>query len=280
MSLFNSKFNPTAILRDLSIALVAVSLVAAGLVLRWPSAASAAPGTLQCWLIADNGSPHTGNDLLTFWDAVTETFIDGGTSTTDGTGTTTIEAIAVQPGTGTIFATDSGLLGTIDTTTGEFAAVGPTGFADVDSLSFDQFSGWLYAVARVAGDDILFRIDPVTGAMVPGGIGGNDSVPVLTTAAVGLSDIDDIAVSPIDNQLYAVANNGGPDRIVKVDPITGAVTDIGPTTPATDLEGMTFDHLGDLYGTTGNHEHALPHRPQHRRCHLGYHIGLWRLRSG
>ena len=134
-------FQLRAVIHRVAIALVCVSLLAAGLVFRPFAPAAAQVAGLECWIVADNGSPHTSNDLLTYYiDGVGESFIDGGASPTDGTGTTLIEAMAGDPTTGIMYATNSGTFGTIDTVTGEFAAIGPTGYGDVDGLALDPFS--------------------------------------------------------------------------------------------------------------------------------------------
>ncbi|MGI9606029.1 MAG: SdrD B-like domain-containing protein, partial [Acidimicrobiales bacterium] len=237
--------------RALLYAALCVLLIAAGLTLRGftPAAAST---TQTCWAVADSGSPHTSNDLLTQIVNGVETRIDGGASSTDGTGTTAIEAIAFHPVDSRLYATNAGTFGEINTTTGEFNSIGATGFSDVDGLSFDPFTLILYGSARVGGDDLLFQIDPTTGAAITGAMGGSTSVPILATAAVGLGDIDDLAVSPYDGQMYGIANSGASnDRLVQIDKVTGAVTDVGPTNPAVDVEGLSFDGLGQLLGTTG-----------------------------
>jgi uncharacterized repeat protein (TIGR01451 family) len=177
------------------------------------------------------------------------------------TGTINIEAIAYQFGTNILFAADSGTFGSLDQSTGAFTAIGAFGsctlpdatvinVTDVDGLTFDPFTGILWGSHRdgdgTAPDDVLVRIDPATGQVAP------DCVRIGTTAAVGLPDVDDIAISPVDQTMYAVANNGGAgDRLVIMDTATGAVTDVGETLVA-DIEGLGFDNDGTLYGTDGS----------------------------
>ncbi len=236
-------------------AVVCVAMLALGLAIRTAGPASAQVAGLECWFVADNGSPHTSNDLLTYYiDGVGESFIDGGASPTDGTGTTLIEGIAGDPVTGILYATDSGMFGTIDTVTGEFSAIGPTGYGDVDGLALDPFSREMYGVARLGGADELFKIDLATGALIPGGIDGLDSVPINSDTVLGLSDNDDIGINPYNGQMYAVANNGGPDRLILVDKDTGNVTDVGQITSATDIEGFSFDPFGSLLGSSGSQD--------------------------
>ncbi|MDH3498799.1 MAG: hypothetical protein OEM97_01635, partial [Acidimicrobiia bacterium] len=207
-------------------------------------AVAASPNT--CYLVADSGSPHTSNDLFTIYQrsSNTETMIDGGSSSTNGTGTSAIEAITYDAVTSTIYATNAGIFGVIDVATGEFAAIGPTGFGDVDGLAMHPFTGVLYGAVRISGDDRLITINPVTGA-------GTSGPRIQTTAAVGLVDIDDLAVNPVTGVLYGLANGGGGDRLVIINPTTGAVTDVGSTAPASDVEGLTVDPFGAFIGTDG-----------------------------
>ncbi len=211
-----------------------------------PTPALAAPGDV-CYMVADNGSPHTtGADLLTRFDDTTgvETIVD---SSTNGTGTSLIEAIVYDPLTGVLYATDAGTWGTLNLTTGDFSAIGATGYSDIDSLALDPFTGVFYGAVRLgAADDVLVEIDPATGA-------ASNPVTILSTAGVGLGDIDDFAIDTDDATLYAIANNGGSgDRVVIINRITGAVTDVGPTAPAADVEGLGYNPYGQLMGTSGS----------------------------
>ena len=223
-----------------------------------------AAGDPLCFAVADAGGANGGNDWLLVGDRVVGTQATVGT----GLGTSTVEAIAYWPGTHTLYAADAGTLGTVDAFgTGEFSARGGFGtgggsagdivFDDADGLAFDPFSGVLWASHRREGDpnadDLLFQVDPATGAHVPDAFGpGVDYLVVPTDAAVGQPDLDDIAVSAWDGRLYAIANNGGAtDRLVAIDKATGAVTDVGPLGQG-DMEGLGFDPFGTLYGTTGS----------------------------
>ena len=206
-----------------------------------------------CYLVADGG------DELTWVVRATGQETDLGP-----VGVSRIEAAAYRPATGVLYAADADRLGTLDLTTGAFSALdssfgtgagaeGSVTFSDVDGLAFDPFTGWLYGAHRRNGpDDLLLVIDPETGAHVPDAFGaGVDYVVVPSTAAVGFEDLDDLAIDPVDGQLYAIANNGGTgDRLIRIDKLTGAVTDVGAL-GQNDMEGLSFDALGQLYGTTG-----------------------------
>ncbi|NNF52799.1 MAG: DUF11 domain-containing protein, partial [Acidimicrobiales bacterium] len=214
-------------------------------------------GGTVCWLVADNGSPQTnGNDLLTVFANGVETFIDTGGAS--GTGTTAIESIAFQPVTEILYAANGGQFGSINTATGEFVAIGPGGLGDVDGMAFDLITLKLYGAQRLGGNDRLIEINPATGTIVAGAFGGADFLVIDTLAAVGVGDIDDFAIDPVDNRLYGIANDAGTqDRLVLVDRTTGAVTDIGSTAPAQDLEGLSFDNAGTLFATTGTSSELL-----------------------
>lgn len=228
-----------------------------------PAGAQSTPaGPEICYVVADgteDAKDHKAPDLLT---SVVRADLDPATNETSigtGTGTFNVEAIALQPGTGVLFAADAGTMGVIDIVTGVFAALGPIGsgsgdagdveFDDVDGLSFDPATGFLYGTQREPRDeDLLLRIDPVTGAAVAGAFSGDDYVVVPEVA--DLADIDDIAIDPVDGTMYAVANdNGHRDRLVTIDKATGDSTEIG-ILEAEDVEGLGFAS-GQLIGTTG-----------------------------
>ncbi|MGH8989908.1 MAG: hypothetical protein ACRDZ7_00045 [Acidimicrobiia bacterium] len=240
-------------------------VVAAALILVWTggSAHAAELGAETCYLVADGNMDATdgaAEDLLT---KVDRSDPDPATNETDvgtGTGTFNIEAIALQPGTGVLFAANAGTMGTIDTTTGLFEEIGPVGSGsgalgeremdDIDGLSFDATTGFLYGTERrrSGAEDFLLRIDPATGVLVPGGIGGEDYAVVEPVA--GLPDLDAIAVDPLDGTLYGVANDDGrKDHLVRLDKETGEATDIG-VMGAEDVEGLGFAS-GQLIGATG-----------------------------
>ena len=223
-----------------------------------------------CYLVADNITTTTtgDDDLLTKFDrsAGTETAI--GTAT----GTRKIEATAYWPaGSGTLYAADANRLGTLDLTDGTYSNIGSFGsgkgtasasnitFSDVDALHFDPHTGVLYGVQRLtsSNDDLLFQINPSTGQRVAGAFGdfdGNgqpdDYVVVAAKAVTGLHDIDDLAIDPADGQMYGVNNGGGSDRLVKIDKLTGAVTEVD-VFGVNDMEGLSFYNDGSLFGTTG-----------------------------
>jgi len=217
-----------------------------------------------CYLVADAGDLLTQVDTTDFNPATNETNI--GT----GTGVSSIETIAFQPGPGPgtigpLFAADGGQLGTLSLTTGLFTptsssfgtgggSLGSITFSDVDGLAFDS-GGTLYGSHRISGgsnDDLLIQINPSTGAHIPDAFGaGIDYVVIASFSVTGFADIDDISINPSSGFMFASANNGGiGDRLVRIDVSTGAVTDIAAF-GVDDMEGLSFDDSGQLWGTTG-----------------------------
>ncbi|HEB62779.1 MAG TPA: hypothetical protein ENI82_06475, partial [Bacteroidetes bacterium] len=189
-----------------------------------------------------------------------------GASEIGSTGVDDIEAIVMSLDGKTLYAADAETFGTLNWNTGEFTPIGDFGtgngsigwetFDDVDGLTFDPSTGILYGSDRRGGDDLLFQINPNTGAFVPGAFSGNDYVVIATTPAVGLDDVDDLAIDPSDGQMYGSANSGGQyERLIKIDKNTGSVTDIGRLQYSggdlDDLEGFSFHDDGNFYGSTG-----------------------------
>jgi hypothetical protein len=210
------------------------------------------------FVVADQGGANGGDDLAYRYplpngpDAILGT----------GTGTFNIEAIAYHTISGKLYGADGDQLVTIGVTTGVATPVGPFGsgngafgtitFGDIDGLSFDPFTGLMYGVVRRKhADDLLIRIDPVTGSRVADAFGAGIDYVSIPPVEASLEDFDDLTFDPFNGQMYAVNNNvGSADRLVRVDKSTGATTDVGPL-GVTDMEGLTFDASGNFYGTTG-----------------------------
>jgi hypothetical protein len=226
--------------------------------------ADAQPRTV-CYLIADAGTTN-GRDGDTIEDLLTAADPDDPDPATNETsigftGTFSVEALAFHPSTGVLYGVDGDRLGTFDLATGAFSprpsalgsgqgARGRRAFDNIDGLAFDPRDATLYAVQREGDDpDLLLVVDPATGAHVPGAFGpGVDYVEIAPVD--GLTDIDDIAIAP-DGRMLAILNeNGHADRLVRIDPATGATTDIGPT-GVEDMEGLGFGPDGRLFGVVG-----------------------------
>ncbi len=232
--------------------------------------------TQQCFAVADELTGGTdGDDPDTFvrLDRTTgQSFVIG------LTGTAGIEGIAFGPA-GVLYAADGGQLGIIDVDTGIFAplaqpfgtvgnGVTDVNLTDVDSIAYDMQISILFGTQRrSSAPDALFAIDPATGAHIPEFFGpGIDYVEVATIvdeAGNSLSDVDDLAIDPVTNVMYASINAGGRGGVLAtIERTTGATTRIAtfhyaPSSSLAgqvvdDIEGLAFFNDGQLYGSTGN----------------------------
>lgn len=214
-----------------------------------------------CYAIADHDDIDE-EDTLSIVDFHTRT-----ETVVGPTGTFNVEAIAFHPPTGTLYATDRDQLGTIDLATAQFTPIGqPLGIArgsegdinirDVDGLTFDAQTGILWGSNRRGQDgdfDIFIQIDHVNGTIIQDAFGiGVDYVVARPLLINGdFQDIDDLAIDPLTQIMYATANDSGErDHLVTVDRVTGVITDLG-LLGVNDMEGLAFDTTGELIGTTG-----------------------------
>jgi hypothetical protein len=239
-------------------------------------------GESICFAVADNDRDGD-QDVLVMMQK------DGGTVEigTGLTGTQYIEAVTFSLDGKTLYAADGGLFGTLDVygspeagPSGKFTPIGNgfgTGngaegeieFSDVDGLTFDFATGILYGTHRREHTspqqyDILFQINPATGQFVPDAFGEKrkktDYVVVKIDGHSQYYDVDDIASDPTDGTMYIVANTGdGVESVLAtIDKTTGVATlvDIvknqGEGKTIDDIESLTFDTNGNLYGSTGN----------------------------
>ena len=219
-----------------------------------------------CYLVADSGGGNGGNDLFTRIDTADFNPATNETNIGSGTGTSSIEAIAFNSATGEVYAANAGRLGVLNLTTGVFQArpqnfgtgsgtfngssVTNVNFTDIDGLTYDATTGVMYGVQARSGTDVLIQIDMTTGAHVPNAFGaGLDYVPIPPIG--GNTITDDIAVDPITGIMYATVNGGGvTDRLIRINKLTGATTDISAIT-VPDIEGLGTDPTGQLWGTSG-----------------------------
>ncbi len=243
--------------------LISVMLLALGL-----SSARRAPlpNADSCYLLGDADQRLTWVSLADRDSRTNETTI--GRSYTAKT-----DSIALHPGTGVLFGVNVlmprllGYLGEFDLTTGAFHprlndlgdGQGPLGtlhFYDVSGLAFDPATGWLYASQIIVGPgvpDVLFRVDPGTGRTVLGAFGEADYVVLHPLPEFPeLSDVDDIAIAPATGHLFGnvtIWRDGV--RLVKLDKVTGALTDVGAFGIG-EVEGLAFDPRGRLWATAGS----------------------------
>lgn len=214
-----------------------------------------------CYLVADAGGGNGGNDLFTSVDTADFNPATNETSIGAGTGTSSIEAIAFNSASGVVYAADANRLGTLSTASGVFqplpqafgtggGSLGNITFSDVDGLTYDASTGVLFGSHRRSGSDVLIQVDMATGTHVPNAFGaGLDYVPIQPV--LGNSLVDDIAVDPTTGVLYAAVNSGGStDRLIIVNKVTGATTDVALIT-VPDIEGLGTDPSGQLWGTSG-----------------------------
>jgi hypothetical protein len=217
----------------------------------------------MCVSIADHGGEGSktidgereDEDLLSIVDLSDPDPDSNETNVGDGTNTYRVESAAFQPGSGVLFAVDADRLVTISLDSGKASVVGvlgsTTGKGGLPSVTFDNIVGltfdrdgtlWASQRVRSGRPDLLVRVDPDTGSVV--------GQYVAVEPVGGLSDIEDIAADPASDRIYAVANLGGRnDRLVWIDPDTGATTDVGAL-GVNDMEGLAFTSSGSLIGTS------------------------------
>lgn len=216
----------------------------------------------RCYVVADRLNSDSGADTLVALNLAT------GQSTVIGeTGTFDIEAIAFAPDAQTLYATNGLTLGTLNLHNGMFEPIGALGegngsagrvrFNDVDSLTVDSSTNTLFGVQRRpnGAPDLLFKIDPASGAAMPNGFGTGVDYREISITAAGEDEVDDIAADPFTGVLYAVANRGGTDgTLITIDSRSGTISEIGPLN-VDDIEGIGFFSSGSaatLYGSTGD----------------------------
>ncbi len=220
-----------------------------------------------CYTVSDDDSP---DNLVVFnRESGTHEFLGTGLAT----GVEDVETISFDIGANTLYAINADRLGTVDVKTGlwtpaadtlgigQHPTLGNLAFEDADGMSFDPFSGDLYATSRVVGSgDVLFKINTATGKHVDDAFGVGQDYLLLSGAGLSL-DVDDIAISPIDGRMLGINNdNGSNDVLVEIDVTTGVMTSLGvitdaasggAATPLMDVEGFGFTNSGLLVATTG-----------------------------
>jgi len=191
------------------------------------------------------------------------------------TGAYNINALAVDPLKEIIYACNGPLFGTVDPVTGAFSSIGLVGLAhmgvygqqlfdNIVGLTFDSQNNILYAAERmdipnVLQNDILFKIDPASGQYIPGSFtdeSGNaiDYVRIEFvddgTSEETITNVQDIALNPLTNELFVTHAQGSPAKISIIDQTTGELVQVWVDVNPADIGGLTFSNLGVLYGTT------------------------------
>ncbi|MFT4532667.1 MAG: CshA-type fibril repeat protein [Saprospiraceae bacterium] len=187
---------------------------------------------------------------------------------------TSLEAIITSINGDIIYGANAGTWGSINISNATFNAIGTfgSGFGDqgtlslndVDGLALDVTTGIYYGAHR-SGDgsspeDVLFKFNPLTGAVIQNGFGTDEYVSIEATTFNGSTyyDIDDISVHPITGVMYGIANqNAGTMLLVEIDKTDGSTTLIGKINNAAstfngDVEGLSVYNDGTFYVTTGN----------------------------
>jgi hypothetical protein len=246
---------------------VAVAVCVAAL---WPALPAAASHDPYCYVVGDDSTNHRVLSRVTKADsnpATNETTIGVlGTLKTDG--------MTLHPVTGVLYGIDTnmsthvGVFGSISLSTGDFTPIG-TGLGlangslgqqelyDASGFAFDPANNALYATQVRTGSstslDLLYQVNLATGRFVANAFGaGNDYVTIAKLPAFSnLYDIDDIAFDPTTGELYGIINNStNGDRLIKINKLTGASTDVGAFGIG-EVEGLSFDPHGNLWATAG-----------------------------
>jgi hypothetical protein len=227
----------------------------------WTVTGSGAPGGGNTYLIAGTGGAAGGDDLLTVMDRSDTDPATNEVPVGSGTGTTSIFGLDQSPANGLLYASDGNRLGVISAVTGLFAPLGgpfgsgsgPQGtiaFTAVHGIAFDPSSGALYAVHNVVGDDdVLFRVDPLTGARVAGAFGGADYL-VIRGEATKKENLD-IAFDPASGLLFTLAlepGSTGAVRLGTIDLATGYQTLRNGKLDSLSPRGLAFDAEGNAWG--------------------------------
>ncbi len=187
-----------------------------------------------------------------------------------------IRSIAIDAENSTIFAVDSGTLGTLNPVSAEFEAIGKvgTGFGDFGFIEFNNIRGLaydpvfkvLFATHNIPGfannsNDLLLKINPSTGSIIRhtmmDSLGARlvdyariEKTNSWTIGALPIRDINDIAFHPFSGQLYAFHKQGKPAVLSILNINDGNIEQVINDVSELDVGGLGFDLAGDLYGTS------------------------------
>jgi len=213
----------------------------------------APPPVPDCLVVAESG-----NGTLYSW-----TGSPAGSTLIGTLNATNVESMALSFDGQTIYAVDAGTFGTVNHITGAFTAITQVGNADgalgtiamddVDGLAINPNNGLLMATQRRSENDLLFVINPTTGMVEKNYFGPGVDYREIVGA---LEDMDDIAFNPNTDELFGistVSNADVYDIVVIIDQYLGTVHPIS-SLPTCDIEGLTFNDAGILYGSSGFEE--------------------------
>ncbi len=173
-----------------------------------------------------------------------------------GLGVPNVAAIAYWPITNTLYASNAGQLGTVNTTTGTYTNRGTFGsgngslgtktFSPVDGLTFHPFTGELYgSVRNPGGNALLIKINPATGVRITNAFGTG-----ISYLAIQTPDVGDIAFDPETGYLYGIGGANA-DSLIRINPTTGAIIST-QALGVSGMQGLTAYNNGSLYGTTSD----------------------------
>ncbi|MFO1521373.1 MAG: SdrD B-like domain-containing protein [Kiritimatiellia bacterium] len=227
----------------------------------------------SCFALADGGAVGGAADGSAEDIALTINKLTGVVAplgATGATGTFNGEALAFWPNSSTLFTFDAGVLVKLNLSTGAKTIIGSPGTIqgplgaiavdDIDGLTFDASVSppRMYASLRRAANganDLLMLINTNNGSVVANAFGtGKDYLVVSNYTASGgqlCDDVDDIALDPATDVMYAILNDGGAsDQLVTIDLTSGAINRLGELT-VDDAEGLAFYIDGSLFASTG-----------------------------
>ena len=168
-------------------------------------------------------------------------------------------AMALDSGNGTLYGVQGTQFGSISTVSGTFTAIGSGlggNFGDASDLllgmAWDSTAGnFLASVDQSHGNAAseLVRIDPATGKVIKGAMGGKDFITVVPDN--GRSQVSGIVW--VGSTLYAAVSAGDVGgHLEKLNPTTGGLTDIGVFgTEIPKVRSLSADAKGQLFGLTG-----------------------------
>ncbi|MDH3193295.1 MAG: Ig domain-containing protein, partial [Acidimicrobiia bacterium] len=215
--------------------------------------AAAASGT--CYLIGGAASYSLSvTDLANTDPATNEATI--GWSSSSG-----LSTAAIQPGTGELLSAGTSKLGRVDTGTGTFTEVGSAfgpqpgaagnqNLNQVTGLAFDPTDTTLFAVARrIGGPDLLFQVDPGTGAAIPDAFGLGAGYVGIISDDPSQFEFYGIAIAA-DGQMVGMGYDGTSQwKLHTIDKETGAALAVLSSSAVTDL---SYDPAGILWGVASD----------------------------
>lgn len=230
---------------------------------------SQAQRPFSCFAISDEGNPDVlfiYNSQLEQWEKIGSTGISG------------IEALAYDPFNRIVYSCNNNILGTIDTLNGDFTPVITSGddkigvvngangshtIRDIDGLTFDPFTGTLWASERresnSTDNDYILKLNPTTGKFIPDAFGPGVDYVVAEEVWDSVQnkfvyDVDDISLDPYKGDLYAISNQGGAGGMLTILNKTDGTPQqiIGSFQGIDDIEALGFYNRGGFFGSTGN----------------------------